>query len=56
MSRNTLLTSTAGLLSKACIIDSTVCISCIIDSTCTILELPGRKPDWEGVKSLLSLK
>ena len=50
MSRNTSLTSMVGLLSKA------VCISCIIDSSCAIHESPGRKPDWEGAKGLLSLK
>ena len=50
MSRNTPLTTTTGLLSKA------VCISCIIDSTCAIHESPGRKPDRENVKGLLSFK
>ena len=50
MSRNALLTSTAGLLSKA------VCISCVTDSNCAIHESPDRKPDWEGVKGFLSLK
>ena len=50
MLRNTLLTSTAGLLSKA------VCVSCITDSSCATHVSPGRKPDWEGVKGLLSLK
>ena len=39
MSRNTPLTSTAGLLSKA------VCISCIIDSSCAMHESPRRKTD-----------
>ena len=39
MSRNTPLTSTARLLSKA------VFISCIVDSSCAIHESPGRKPD-----------
>ena len=28
----------------------------VINSSCPIHESPGRKPDWEGVKSLLSLK
>ena len=50
MSRKTLLISTVGLLSKA------VCISCIVDSNWAILESPGRKPDWECVKSLLLRK
>ena len=50
MSRKAPLTSTVGLLSKA------VCISCIIDSNWAILESPERKPDWEGIKSLLLRK
>ena len=50
MSRNTPLTSSAGLFSKA------VSYSCIIESSCAIHESPGRKRDCEGVKSLLSLK
>ena len=44
------LTSAVGLLSKA------VCISCIIDSNWALHESPGRKPEWEGVKSLLVRK
>ena len=47
MSRNTPLTSTAGLLSNA------VFISYIIESIWAILESPGKKPDCEEVKSLL---
>ena len=50
MSRKTPLTSAVGLLSKA------VYISCIIDSNWTIHESPGRKPGWDGVKSLLLRK
>ena len=50
MSRKTPLTSTVGLLSK------TVCISCIFDSNWAILGSPRRKPDSEGVKSLLLRK
>ena len=44
------LTSTVGLSSKA------DCILCIMDSSWASHESPGRKPDWEGVKSLLCRK
>ena len=50
MSRKTHLTSTTELLLTA------VCMSYIIDSKWAILESPGRKPDWEGMKSLLIRK
>ena len=41
------LTSTLGLLLNTL---------CIIDSNLTIHKSPGRKLDWEGVKSLLLRK
>ena len=44
------LTSTVGLSSKA------DCISCIMDSSWAMHESPGRKPDWEGVKTFLCRK
>ena len=47
MSRNISLLSTVGLLSTE------VWISCIIESSWVIHELPGRQPDCEEVKSLL---
>ena len=47
MSKNTPLTSVRGLLSKL------VCISWTIDKSWAIHESPGRKPDCQGVKSLL---
>ena len=50
MSKKIPLTWTVGLSSKA------DCISCIMDSSWAMHESPGRKPDWEGVKSLLCRK
>ena len=50
LEEKTTLKSTVGLLSKA------VCVSCIIDNNWAILDSPRRKPDWEGVKSLLIRK
>ena len=32
------------------------CISCIMDRSWAMHESSGRKPDWEGVKSLLCKK
>ena len=43
------LASTFGFSSKA------DCISCIIDSSWSMHESPGRKPDWENA-ILLCLK
>ena len=50
MSKEIPLTSIVGLSSKA------DCISCIMDSSWAMHESPGRKPDSEGVKSLLCRK
>ena len=50
MSKMIPFTLTVGLSSKA------DCISCIIDSSWAMHESPGRKPDWEGIKSLLCRK
>ena len=50
ISKKTPLTSTVWFSSNA------VCISWIFDSNWAIHESPGRKPDWEDVKSLLLIK
>ena len=50
MSKKIPLTSTFEISSKA------DCISCIMDSSWAMHESPGRKPDSEGVKSLLCRK
>ena len=47
ISKKTPLISTIRFSSKA------VWISGIIDNNWEMQESPGRKPDWEGVKSLL---
>ena len=44
------LTLTVGFSSK---VD---CISCTMDSSWAMYESPGRKHDWEDVKSLLCRK
>ena len=46
ISKKTPLTSTAGFSSKA------VWVLWIIDNNWAMHESSGRKPDWEGVKSL----
>ena len=50
MSINTPLALTVALLSKA------VCISCIIECSWAIHESPGKKPDCEEVKRVVTLK
>ena len=50
ISKKAPLTSAAGFSSKA------VWISWIIDNNWAIQESPEKKPDWEGVKSLLLWK
>ena len=50
VSKKTPLTSTVGFSSKV------VWISWIIDTNWKMHESPGRKPDWEGPKSLLLWK
>ena len=35
---------------------SDFCILCIILQCCEVQESPGRKPDWQIVKSLFSIK
>ena len=47
LSKKIPLTLAAGLSSKA------DCILCIMYNSWAMHESPGRKPDWEGIKSLL---
>ena len=50
MSKKRPLTCIGGLTSND------FCISCIILKSCQVQESPGRKPDWQTIKSSFSIK